>query len=201
MDAEPSRLLLVRHGQIEANTLRLWHGSTDSPLTEQGRGEAGRVATFLADNERPAAVYASPLERAHHTARAIGEALSLSPSLEPGLAEWGIGELEGVSYDALMSEHDFFSQIRDPDYAPRGGESVRRVSERVLGAWERLREQHVGAPIVLVGHGAATAIGLAALIDGSPLEWQRYHVANCSVSELRFDPTPQLVSFNFTEHL
>ena len=106
-----------------------------------------------------------------------------------------------MSYDALLQEHDFFTRIEDPDYAPPGGESVRVVSERVVAAWERVRDQHPGAPVVLVGHGAATALGLAALIDGSPLQWQRYHVANCSVSELRFDPAPQLVRFNATEHL
>ena len=32
-------LLLVRHGQIEANARGRWHGSTDSPLTRIGRQE------------------------------------------------------------------------------------------------------------------------------------------------------------------
>ena len=37
-------LLLVRHGQIAANVSRIWHGSTDSELTERGHEEARRTA-------------------------------------------------------------------------------------------------------------------------------------------------------------
>ena len=29
-----SRLILIRHGQIEANVKQLWHGTTDSPLSK-----------------------------------------------------------------------------------------------------------------------------------------------------------------------
>ena len=94
-----ARLLLVRHGQIDANVQRIWHGSTDSPLTELGEQQAARTAQHLAA-ERPqvAAVYASPLGRTRATAEPIARALGVQLEIEPGLAEFGIGELEGVSY-------------------------------------------------------------------------------------------------------
>ena len=61
----PSRLLLVRHGQIRANIDSVWHGSTDAELTERGQEEARLVATHIA-RVRPdvAAVYTSHLEAA-----------------------------------------------------------------------------------------------------------------------------------------
>src|SRR5262245_44152815 len=40
-------LTLVRHGETSANLEGIWHGSTDGPLTERGRAQAGRVAGWL----------------------------------------------------------------------------------------------------------------------------------------------------------
>ena len=58
------RLLLLRHGQITANRVGRWHGSTDSPLTLRGRWQAWRTGRYLSKNENLAAVYTSPLQRA-----------------------------------------------------------------------------------------------------------------------------------------
>ncbi len=87
----PTRLVVVRHGHIEANSSAVWHGSTDSPLTELGRTQARQVADFVRD-EFPncSALYTSPLERARHTAEAIGRSLGADPIHDAGLAEWGI---------------------------------------------------------------------------------------------------------------
>ncbi|NNL65265.1 MAG: hypothetical protein HKP30_03380, partial [Myxococcales bacterium] len=41
-------LTLVRHGETAANLTGVWHGSTDTPLTERGRRQAERVAEHLA---------------------------------------------------------------------------------------------------------------------------------------------------------
>lgn len=199
----PARLLLVRHGEIEANASRVWHGSTDSPLTDLGRRQARRVAEHLRSS-RPSvtAVYASPLERCRHTAERISLALGLETRLEPGLAEFGIGELEGVSYLALLQEHRFFERIfADPDYAPPGGESVRAVTARVRASLRRIADGHAGEEVVLVGHGAAIGLTLGHLLEGEWVAWRRYQLSNASVSELVLDPEPRLLSFDATDHL
>jgi probable phosphoglycerate mutase len=201
-DPGPARLLLVRHGQIAANITRLWHGSTDSPLTPLGHDQAQRVAAHLA-RTRPAvrAVYTSPLARARHTAVAIGTAFGLPPQVAPGLAEYGIGMLEGESYADLVDRHGFFAQAHaDLDWAPPGGESLRAVSARVLAAWGAMAAAHPGAEVVVVSHGAAMAAGIAALLHDDPRQWQRYHVRNTSVSELTLAPAV-LVVFDRVEHL
>jgi len=186
---EAATLLLVRHGEIAANEARVWHGSTDSELTELGRA-------------RPGALYTSPLARTRATARSIGERLGLEPVIEPGLAEYGIGELEGVSYEELMRVHRFFARIAaDPEFAPPGGESPRQVIARMSEALGRLARAHRGEQIVVVSHGAALGLALGALIDSDATQWQRYHLSNCAVSELVLEPAPRLLSWNRTEHL
>ncbi len=196
-------LLLVRHGQIAANTARIWHGSTDSPLTEHGHHEARRTAEFLSRTRpRARALYSSPLLRTRQTASAIAASLGLDPIVVPGLAEYGIGELEGVSYQALLEEHRFFTRINeDRDFAPPGGESPNAVMARVTGALARIARAHRGEEVVVVGHGAALGIALGEILHGDPMRWQKYHLANCGLSELVLEPEPKLLAWNQTDHL
>ncbi|MEX2209032.1 MAG: histidine phosphatase family protein [Myxococcota bacterium] len=202
-DAVSATLLLVRHGQIEANTARVWHGSTDSPLTDHGHHEARRTAEFLSRTRpRARALYTSPLLRTRQTAAEIAESLGLEPIVEASLAEYGIGELEGVSYQALLEEHRFFTRIAENrDYAPPGGESPNAVMARVTAALGRIARAHRGDEVVVVSHGAALGLALGQLIDRDPMRWQRYHLANCGLSELVLEPEPKLLAWNQTDHL
>jgi len=202
-DPRSTTLVLVRHGEIAANAARIWHGSTDSELTELGRVQASRTALHLAERRPlPVALYTSPLARTRATAARIAEELGLEARVEPALAEYGIGELEGESYADLARVHRFFERIAgDAEFAPRGGESSRQVIARVSGALRRIAVAHRGSEVVVVSHGAALGFALGALIDGDANQWQRYHLANCAVSELVLEPAPLLLSWNRTDHL
>ena len=198
-----TRFLLVRHGEIAANVDRVWHGSTDSALTERGVAQAARTALHLAERQpRPIALYTSPLQRTRATAAAIAERLGLEARVEPGLREYGIGELEGVSYDALLREHKFFEKIAlDGDHAPPGGESPRQVIARVSEALSRIAASHPGEEVIVVSHGAALGFTLGTLIDRDTTQWHRYHLSNCGLSELVLEPEPRILSWNRTDHL
>ena len=202
-DADATTLVLVRHGEIAANAARVWHGSTDSELTALGHTQARRTAAHLAGRRPlPSALYTSPLARTRATAARIAEGLGLEARLEPGLAEYGIGELEGESYADLARVHRFFERIAgDAEFAPPGGESPRQVIARVSDALRRIARAHRGSQVVVVSHGAALGFALGALIDGDANQWERYHLANCAVSELVLEPTARLLSWNRTEHL
>jgi probable phosphoglycerate mutase len=203
MSGDAATLLLVRHGQIAANQARVWHGSTDSPLTDHGRGEAERTGLHLARTRpRIAALYTSPLVRARDTAAAIATQVGLAPQVEPGLREYGIGALEGISYDDLARRHRFFARIaEDPDFAPDGGESPRAVVTRMRETLARLALAHRGEEIVLVSHGAALGMVLGELIENDLGRWPSYQCPNCAVSELVLEPAPRLLSWGKTEHL
>ncbi len=204
MESETSaKLVLVRHGQIAANTARIWHGSTDSPLTDHGQLEARRTGEHLA-RTRPSvrALYTSPLLRTRQTAAEIGARLGLEAIVEPDLAEYGIGELEGISYEALLNVHGFFARIsHDRDFAPPGGESANAVMARVTAALARISGSHRGDEVVVVSHGAALGIALGQILDRDPMRWQHYHLSNCGLSELVLEPEPRLVAWNQTDHL
>jgi broad specificity phosphatase PhoE len=199
---DPTSLILVRHGETPANTGGVWHGSTDTPLSERGCEQARLVARHLAETEPPAdALYTSPLQRASNTAREIGTALGLVPGIEREIAEYHLGSWEGRLYRELLDQEDFWTRIRrDPDFAPEGGESVRQVAERFVRAVRRIAELHAGRRVILVSHGGAMAIGLGWMLDGKHASWKRV-MNNCAISELVFEPAPRLVRFNESDHL
>jgi broad specificity phosphatase PhoE len=199
-----ANLLLLRHGQIKANKLGHWHGSTDSPLTRHGRRQARRTADHIRDRFAPVeAIYSSPLRRCRHTAEAIALATGLEVQVHDDLREYAIGEWEGMPFRDLQEQHRFVEvATRDHDFAPPGGESLRQVAERIVAAVHDIHARHAPeARVLVVGHGAALAVALGALLDRDPARWTTYPFANCSLTELVLSPAPYVNFFNATHHL
>src|SRR4029450_9897462 len=163
-----------------------------------------RLAAHLARTHPGAvAVHTSPLERAQETARPIAAALNGPLALAPALAEFGIGVLENELYADLAGRLGFFEQIAaNPDWAPSaGGARGAAVAARIAAAWPDIAAAHPAADVVVVSHGAATAAGLAMLLDGDPRGWTRYHQHNTGLSELELGREPRLLSFDRVDHL
>lgn len=199
------RLLLLRHGQIAANKLGRWHGSTDSPLTLRGRWQAYLTGRHLSSKERLAAVYTSPLGRCRHTGALAAPENKPQHQVMNGLAEMSIGDWEDMRFDDLNSQHNLIERLtQDTEWAPPNGEALATVAARMRESLEKISAAHTDAETVLVvSHGAAMAIALGELVHGSPNEWVRYHFANCSITQLRLgqDQNPaELLDFNSCAH-
>ena len=202
MTERPTRLTIVRHGQTSANIDRVWHGSTNTPLTPHGRRQAEAVASWIESNHNPIAhVYASPLDRAHHTAQAIGRPHGLRPSLDEDLMEYDLGSWEGETFASLHRDRKLFESMQtDPHYRPHGGESPKQVGDRLAGALQRIADRHPGDRVVVVSHGGALSIAFGLLLDRDYRSWNRM-MDNCAISELVLEPEAALVTFNQTHHL
>lgn len=198
-----TELILVRHGEIDANVQRLWHGTTDSELNQTGIRQAAALGQKIHDKYPDITkVYSSPLKRTFNTAKALAAGLQQTPEPCRDLIEYGIGECEGTSYHDLHVVHDFFTQIANSqDYALPGGESVNDVSRRLTRAFDRITADHSGERVALVGHGAAFGILLASLLDGRPFPFSAHHLSNTGIAHLRVGDSVELVGFNDTEHL
>ena len=195
-------LTIVRHGQTSANIDRVWHGSTNTPLTDHGTRQAAAAARWIETHHHPVAgVYASPLDRAHHTAQAIGLPLGLTPEIEPDLVEYDLGSWEGETFATLHRDRKLFENMQiDPHFRPHGGESPKQVGDRLAGALRRIADRHPGERVVVVSHGGALSIALGLLIDRDYRSWNRM-MANCAISELVLEPAAELLTFNQTHHL
>jgi broad specificity phosphatase PhoE len=80
-------LYLIRHGE-SANNRGDLPRVADPPLTDLGIEQARRAGEALKD-KGITQLYCSPMLRALHTAKIIGEILELAPHVFVGLHEWG----------------------------------------------------------------------------------------------------------------
>jgi probable phosphoglycerate mutase len=201
---EPTRLIVVRHGETAWNVDTRIQGQLDVPLNATGRWQAERLAQALADQPL-AALYSSDLLRARATADAIGARCGLVPVDDVGLRERGFGIFEGHTWAEIETRWPQESERwrrREPDFGPGGGEVLQQFYDRCIDCASRLAQGHAGEQIVLVAHGgvldclyrAATRVDLRA-----PRSWQ---LGNAAINRLLH--TPQgftLVGWGDTAHL
>src|SRR5947209_18699476 len=94
-----SRLVLVRHGETVGNSSIRYYGRTDIELAELGRAQMRAAARALSEQFRCAQfgqVFASPLCRAHESARIIaGDAAEVIAIEE--FREVDFGNFEGLT--------------------------------------------------------------------------------------------------------
>ncbi len=173
-------LILVRHGQSQANADGLFTGLLDVPLTDAGRAEATRCAELLNEADlAPAVWFCSPLIRARQTAAILHHLIAEPPeSVEYDwrLAERNYGALTGLSKSAVLTEHgraQYTAWRRSVDVAPppmtttqhaalgsadpRLGrtEALRDVIHRVDAAWtERIAPAlRAAGSVLVIAHG------------------------------------------------
>jgi len=197
-------LYLIRHGETDANVAGVWQGSTDSPLNDRGQAQARALAQRIAREHLPIGViYSSPLRRARQTAEMVAQALGDVPIiLDPGLAEYHLGEWEGLTYEQLKDEKRLWARMaEDPDFTPPGGESPKQFALRLLYSFQTITQKHAGETVAVVGHGGALATALSMILDKSGATWREYQMLNTALSKLVFDPEPRLEFFSDVSHL
>ncbi|HWH26047.1 MAG TPA: histidine phosphatase family protein [Pseudolysinimonas sp.] len=181
-----TELFLVRHGETDWNRQRRIQGVTDIPLNETGREQARRTGELLARRSWDA-VYTSPLDRAHESARIISSQLGLSlPTVVPELSERNYGEAEGMVFTEIEARYP------DRDSVP-GQETRAEVVARVLPALTALAAAHPGESLVVVSHGGA----IRALLNEAEPEASHGMITNGSIHSFRMDDdTLRLIAFD-----
>jgi broad specificity phosphatase PhoE len=193
-------MVLVRHGETDANRSGLLLGRADPPLNERGLQQTDALAAALRHEPDPLVV-TSPLARAQETATRIAAATGAPLETDPRLIELDYGEWDERRVTDLPA--DVAARWRaDPTFAPPGGESLVDLRARVAPCEARLRERIRDGTAIVVSHvSPIKALIVVALDLGDALAWRlRLDVASIS----RVAPGlsgPVLVTFNETGHL
>ena len=154
------RVFLMRHGETEWSLNRKHTGSTDIPLTENGRSSARKLEPILV-RQKFDLVLVSPMQRARETCALAG--LGSIASVDESLREWNYGDYEGLTTRQIRASTPTW-QIFD-DGCP-GGETPADVGERVDRVIARARG--VDGNIALFAHGHVLRV-LAARWIGLPV--------------------------------
>jgi broad specificity phosphatase PhoE len=182
-----THLYLVRHGQTEANVRHQLAGHTDVPLDALGQSQARQVGERMR-SEALQAIITSPLQRARHTAEAIGQHHALVPHEDHRLKEMHFGVAEGLTLsEAGVLHPEILTLLKDPtiaDYAWPGGDRRSDFHARVFTAFTDIAQRHRDQSLAVVAHGGVISSIVAQLDGGSPNDYETYQIANCSVTHL-----------------
>jgi probable phosphoglycerate mutase len=242
-DGLDATLVLVRHGESTFIAEGRFQGRADAPLSAFGRRQAALTATRLAGPHATPALplpsgelvelVHSPLARAGQTADAIEVALAaagVAPGQrrsDPGFAEIGQGEWEGLHRDEVQARYgaELAAWRRTPltDWAP-GGESLPDVAARVRpalqtalarlaegrapGTLDRSQVEGYHAPVarhpwtIIVGHDGVFKVVLLTLFDLPLDRFWMWSMDPCGITviELRAG-RPVMRAHNLTAHL
>jgi broad specificity phosphatase PhoE len=150
-------MLLIRHGQTSWNAAGLWQGHGDPDLTDEGRAQADRLARSL-QGEMDASwtrVLSSDLARAHQTAMAVANLLSLPIELDVRLRELDVGTWSGLSRSEIEDRDPETLKAferGEPMIRPGGGESRIEIRERTHAFVCDLVNRLAGESLIVVTH-------------------------------------------------
>ncbi len=199
-------LILVRHGQSEANKMLAFAGHYDAPLTDLGYRQAEAASGYIKAHYTPSKVYSSDLSRAYNTGKTIAEKLNIPIVKNEMLREIMAGDWEGKKLSFLQSEyaHDYNMWLTDiGNAACTNGEKIADLAKRVQSALVTIAEENPSGTVVIATH-ATPVRAMLTLVQKGNLNYMKDipWAPNASISVLQYDEG----KWNFTlvgceEHL
>lgn len=204
-------LVLIRHGESEANARGIWQGQLDFPLSKRGRRQAALAGGALrSEVGRISAVYASPLARAFETADILVRESGFKGEVVPvaGLTERGGGLFEGSTWaerEETMPEviEKFRASSEEDGWREIGAETDEEIVARFAPAIEDcMSGARPGSLTVIVAHGGVMRAYLREKFGPGALAGDE-RAANASITKLSWPEgeRPTLVSIAETAHL
>lgn len=202
------KLILVRHGQTMWNAGSMsgehFRGQIDVDLNAVGWTQAQAVADRLAGVD-VAAVYASPLQRAIHTAEPTAQGHGLEVAPFGGLLDINYGRWGGRSFDDVVAQWpDLYQQWRTSPHRVQipGGESLADVRARVSQGLQEIVARHDGEIVVLVGHQVVNKVLICTVLGLDNSAFGRIRQDTCCINRFDYvDGAFSVLTLNEVDHL
>ena len=185
-----TRLILIRHGESEANREEAFAGWIDPDLHEKGLKQARITAKYIFDNYKVDKIYSSDLRRAYKTALCVAELFEYPVIPCERLREIRAGKWEGVKFSDIRSlypdEYDVWMN-HIGRAACVGGESVKELGERIMSALLEIAIENDGKTVVIGTHATPVRAVQAFIEKGSFDEMEHFPwVSNASVTVIEY---------------
>lgn len=201
-----TKVYIVRHCETEGNSLHIFQGHSDLPITKMGEKQLKALSKRFQKIHLDA-VFSSPLLRAKKTALAIIGNKNLSPITFDGLIELNGGVYENKTFDEIYSQFPDFKDMwlnHPQDFAPEKGETMYTAYHRILEAVKEIAKNNKGKTVACVTHGGVLRCLLCRFLKGDIEKLRDIPFArNTSVSLIEFDDdfNPTLIFSDNTDHL
>jgi broad specificity phosphatase PhoE len=196
-----TRLLLIRHGEVEARYQGIFGGRIDMNLSPTGKRQAKILADYLR-NKTIDAIYASPMKRVQQTLAPTLKNNGLEQTIFPGLREIDFGDWTGLNWENVRDKfnfavHEWLEQVEKP--GSPNGESGKTFRARVEPCLRAILEKHRGENIAIFCHGGVIRMLLAILIDLPLPKTNAFEVEYASITQVALHPhMTEIELLNFT---
>jgi probable phosphoglycerate mutase len=171
-----AKVFVIRHGETEWSLNGRHTGTTDLPLTDNGRRVAERLRPVL--SKLPfALVLVSPMRRALETCKLAG--LGDEAVVDEDLMEWNYGAYEGLTSDQIRKASPGWMVFRDGCPGGETPEQVGARADRVIG-----RARAVEGNVALFAHGHVLRVLVARWIGLAPSGGQHFLLDTGTLSVL-----------------
>ncbi len=195
-----TRLILIRHGEVEERYHRVFGGRIDMNLSERGHQQAAHLREHLGPDGVDA-IYVSPMKRAQQTLAPVAAHSRKTPVTMPDLREVDFGDWTGLKWDEVharfqVSAFDWLAQIEQG--AIQNGECARRLRDRIEPCLRSVLEQHPGQTAAVICHGGVIRMMLSILIDVPLSKTAAFEIDYASVTEaIVAGPRAEIQLLNF----
>jgi len=142
-------ILLIRHGESEADLLNVHEGRADFSLTDLGRRQASAMAERVSSEITPDIIWSSTLKRAKETASYLAEHTGCKVRYEDDLREFNNGVFAGVDFEEAkklpLPDH--------PHERVQDGESFIEFRMRIEMIFSKIITTSTQNRIAIVAHG------------------------------------------------
>ena len=202
MTKSTTRLLLIRHGEVEESYHRIFGGRIDMNLSAHGHEQAVVLARYL--GSKPVqAVYASPMKRVQQTLAPYAAGNTPRAVVMADLREVDFGDWTGHNWEEIqtkfgLSAYDWLALLEqnkipnaEPGAAYRG---------RVKACIEKIVADHTGQTVAVFCHGGIVRMLLSIVLNLPLTTFAHFDVSYASLTEveLRPDRKPEVSLLNFT---
>lgn len=201
MSQNTTRLLLIRHAEVEARYQKVFGGAVDMDISPRGHEQAATLAKFL--RTRPFdALYASPMKRVQQTLAPVLQNDVPQPMILPGLREVDFGDWTGHGWEAIREKFGV-SAFTWLDQLERGtipnAENVVTYRERVAACLKEILSAQDGKTVAVFCHGGVIRMMLSILLDLPLPRTSAFEIEYASVSEIELKPHRiEIQLLNFT---
>ncbi len=198
---EPTRLFLLRHGEVESRYQRVFGGRIDMDLSPQGHLQAAALAKYL-QNTKLDALYCSPMKRAQQTLAPLAANHPFSPTTIPDFHEVHFGDWTGLGWQEVQEKYqvsafqwlDMLEQATVPN-----GECSRTFRSRIEPDLKKIVEQHTGESVAIVCHGGVIRMILSILLHLPLPKLAHFEIEYASITRVDLLPHKAEVQLlNFT---
>ena len=196
-----TRLLLIRHAEVEASYQKVFGGRIDMDLSPRGHEQAAALAKYLRPRKIDA-IYASPMKRVQQTLAPFLSNGAPPPTLMAGLREVDFGDWTGHGWDAVREKFGA-SAFEWLLHIERGtmpnAEPLADYRARVEPCLQMILPRHADQTVAMFCHGGVIRMCLAILLELPFSRTGAFDIDYASVSEIEWQPhRMEIQLLNFT---